>query len=62
MPADRYYGVAEQTLKRIGQGLGAETPELTNPDSRGLDAICVRRNHSRINCVPAPCRLSSVRC
>lgn len=41
VPADRYYGVAEQTLKRIEQGLGAETPELTNPDSRGLDLFRV---------------------
>ncbi len=36
VPADRYYGVVEQTLKRMEQGLGAETPGLTNPDSRGL--------------------------
>lgn len=41
VPADRYYGVAEQTLKRIEQGLGAETPELTNPDSRGLELFRV---------------------
>jgi transposase InsO family protein len=41
VPADRYYGVAEQTLKRIEQGLGAETPELTNPNSRGLDLFRV---------------------
>ena len=36
VPADRYYGVVEQTLKRIERGLGAETPGLTNPDSQGL--------------------------
>lgn len=41
VPADRYYGVAEQTLKRIEQGLGAETPELTNSDSRGLELFRV---------------------
>ncbi|MDP2646453.1 MAG: integrase core domain-containing protein [Desulfobacterales bacterium] len=41
VPADRYYGVAEQALKRIEQGLGAETPELTNPDSRGLELFRV---------------------
>lgn len=41
VPADRYYGVAEQTLKRIEQGLGADTPELTNPDSRGLELFRV---------------------
>lgn len=41
VPADRYYGVAEQTMKRIEQGLGAETPGLTNPDSRGLELFRV---------------------
>jgi len=41
VPADRFYGVAEQTLKRIEQGLGADTHELTNPDSRGLDLFRV---------------------
>jgi putative transposase len=41
VPADRYYGVAEQTLRRIEQGLGADTPELTNPDSRGLELFRV---------------------
>ena len=41
VPADRFYGVVEQTLRRIEQGLGAETPELTNSDSRGLDLFRV---------------------
>lgn len=41
VPADRYYGVAEQTMKRIEQGLGAETPGLTNQDSRGLELFRV---------------------
>ena len=36
VPADRYYGLVEQAMKRIEQGLGAETPGLTNLDSRGL--------------------------
>ena len=41
VPADRFYGVAEQTLKKIEQGLGADTTELTSIDSRGLDLFRV---------------------
>jgi len=41
VPADRFYGVADQTLKKIEQGLGADTPDLTNPDNRGLDLFRV---------------------
>jgi transposase InsO family protein len=41
VPADRFYGVAQQTLKRIEQGLGADTAQLTSPDSRGLDLFRV---------------------
>jgi transposase InsO family protein len=41
VPADRFYGVAEQTLKRIEQGLGAQTPGLNSPDSRGLELFRV---------------------
>ncbi|MBI9113366.1 integrase core domain-containing protein [Maridesulfovibrio ferrireducens] len=41
VPADRFYGVAEQTVKKIEQGLGADTAELTSPDSRGLDLFRV---------------------
>jgi transposase InsO family protein len=41
VPADRYYGVVEQTMKKIEQGLGADTPEITNPDTRGLDLFRV---------------------
>jgi putative transposase len=41
VPADRFYGIAEQTLKRIEQGRGAETSELTHPDSRGLELFRV---------------------
>jgi hypothetical protein len=33
--------VAEQTVKKIEQGLGADTAELTSPDSRGLDLFRV---------------------
>jgi transposase InsO family protein len=41
VPADRFYGIADQSLKRIEQGLGAETAELTSPDSRGLELFRV---------------------
>ncbi len=41
VPADRFYGVVEQTLKKIEQGLGADTTELTSVDSRGLDLFKV---------------------
>jgi transposase InsO family protein len=41
VPADRFYGVAQQTLKRIEQGLGADTAELTSSDRRGLDLFRV---------------------
>ncbi len=41
VPADRYYGLAEQTLRRIERGLGADSPELTNPDNRSLDLFRV---------------------
>jgi len=41
VPADRYYGVVEQTMKKIEQGLGADTPDITNPDTRGLELFRV---------------------
>ncbi len=41
VPADRFYGVVEQTMKKIEQGLGADTADLTSPDSRGLDLFRV---------------------
>lgn len=41
VPGDRFYGIAEQTVKKIEQGLGADTSELTSPDSRGLDLFRV---------------------
>lgn len=41
VPADRFYGIAEQSLKRIEQGLGADITDLVNPDSRGLELFRV---------------------
>ena len=41
VPADRFYGVAEQSLKKIEQGLGADITELTCLDNRGLDLFRV---------------------
>jgi transposase InsO family protein len=41
VPADRFYGIAEQSMKRIEQGLGADTADLTGPDSRGLELFRV---------------------
>ncbi len=41
VPADRFYGLAEQTLKRIEQGLGASPLEQIGPDSRGLELFRV---------------------
>ena len=41
VPADRFYGIAEQSLRRIEQGLGATSAELTSPDSRALELFRV---------------------
>ena len=41
VPADRFYGIAEQTLRKIEQGLGGESLELSNPDNRGLELFRV---------------------
>ena len=41
VPAERFYGIAEQSLRRIEQGLGATTAELTSPDSRALELFRV---------------------
>jgi transposase InsO family protein len=41
VPADRFYGIADQSLRRIEQGLGADTADLTCPDSRGLEIFRV---------------------
>jgi transposase InsO family protein len=41
VPADRFYGIVDQSIKRIEQGLGADTADLTCPDSRGLELFRV---------------------
>jgi transposase InsO family protein len=41
VPADRFYGLAEQTLRRIEQGLGADPAQLANPDTRALELFRV---------------------
>ena len=41
VPADRFYGIAEQSLQRIEQGLGAQTAELSSSDGRGLELFRV---------------------
>ena len=41
VPADRFYGIAEQTLRRIEQGLGASHADLSNPDTRALELFRV---------------------
>jgi transposase InsO family protein len=41
VPADRFYGIAEQSLQRIEQGLGARTAELSSPDGRALELFRV---------------------
>ncbi len=41
VPADRFYGIAEQTLRRIEQGLGASSPELGSSDGRALELFRV---------------------
>ena len=41
VPADRFYGIAEQSLKRIEQGLGADIGDLVGPDNRGLELFRV---------------------
>jgi transposase InsO family protein len=41
VPADRFYGIAEQSLQRIEKGLGAQTAELSSPDGRGLELFRV---------------------
>jgi hypothetical protein len=37
VPADRFYGIAEQSLRRIEQWLGAQTADLSSPDGRALE-------------------------
>jgi hypothetical protein len=41
VPAERFYGIAEQSLRRIEQGLGATTAELTSPENRTLELFRV---------------------
>ncbi len=41
VPADRFYGIVEQSLKRIEQGLGADIGDLVTPDNRGLELFRV---------------------
>lgn len=41
VPADRFYGLAERTLKLIEQGNGAHALDLLNPDNRGLEIFRV---------------------
>ena len=41
VPADRFYGLAERTLKLIEQGHGANALDLLNPDNRGLELFRV---------------------
>jgi putative transposase len=41
VPSDRFYGLAEENLRRIEQGLGASNPSLTSLDSRGLELFRV---------------------
>jgi len=41
VPADRFHGWQEQTLKRIEQGHGADMADLLSPDGRGLELFKV---------------------
>jgi hypothetical protein len=41
VPADRFHGWQEETLKRIEQGHGADYQDMLNPDLRGLDLFKV---------------------
>ena len=41
VPADRFYGLSERTLKMVEQGNGAHALDLLNPDNRGLEIFRV---------------------
>ena len=41
VPADRFYGLVEQTLRRIEQGQGAHSLDMLSPDNRGLELLRV---------------------
>lgn len=41
VPADRFYGLTEYTLRKLEQGQGAHTLELISPENRGLELLRV---------------------
>lgn len=41
VPADRFYGLADRTLKMIGEGQGGHALDILNPDHRGLELFRV---------------------
>lgn len=41
VPADRFYGLAERTLKLIEQGQGGHALDIVSPDDRGLELFRV---------------------
>ena len=41
VPADRFYGIADQSLQRIEQGLGADVCDLVSTDNRRLELFRV---------------------
>ena len=41
VPADRFYGLVEHTLRRMEQGQGAHTLDMLSPDNRGLELLRV---------------------
>lgn len=41
VPADRFYGLEERTLKLIEEGQGAHALDILNPDNRGLELFRV---------------------
>jgi len=41
VPADRFHGWQEETLKRIEEGHGADMADLLSPDGRGLELFKV---------------------
>jgi transposase InsO family protein len=41
VPADRFYGLVEHTLRRMEQGQGAHSLDMLSPDNRGLELLRV---------------------
>ena len=41
VPADRFHGWQEETLRRIEEGHGADEADLLSPDGRGLELFKV---------------------